>query len=123
MSSSLCELSCSIENDNEDFVVVTQWITILQYFQRFFKIFFAPENMKKLSSKVAHNRPKLFFSVLQINPKPAQITFSVQKKCLRARILYNDFADKTNETNKKIQLKKLWTQNWVSITKKTACYF
>ena len=33
--------------------------------------------MKKPSSKVAHNRPKLFFSVLPIGPKPAQITFTL----------------------------------------------
>ena len=31
--------------------------------------FFAPENMKKTHSKVAHNRPKLFFSVLAWLPK------------------------------------------------------
>ena len=30
---------------------------------------FAPENIKKLPSKVAHNRPQLFFSVLARLPK------------------------------------------------------
>jgi hypothetical protein len=38
---------------------------------------FAPENMKKLLSKVAHNRPKTFFSVLPTSPKSAQISYSV----------------------------------------------
>jgi hypothetical protein len=38
---------------------------------------FAPKTMKKLASKVAHNRPKLFFSVLPTGPKPAQISISV----------------------------------------------
>ena len=45
-------------------------------FDFIFIYFFAHENMKKLPSKVAQNRPKLFFSVLQTSPKPAQITFS-----------------------------------------------
>ena len=31
--------------------------------------FFAPENMKKPPSKVAHNRPRPFFSVLARLPK------------------------------------------------------
>ena len=39
--------------------------------------FFSPENMKKPPLKVPHNHPKLFFSVLPIGPKPAQITFFV----------------------------------------------
>ena len=37
----------------------------------------APENMKKTPSKVAHNRPNIFFSVLPTDPKPAQISISV----------------------------------------------
>jgi len=39
--------------------------------------FFAPENMKKTPSKVAHNQPKPFFSVLPIGPNPAQISIPV----------------------------------------------
>ena len=31
-----------------------------------------PENKKKTPSKVAHNRPQFFFSVLARLPKPAQ---------------------------------------------------
>ena len=31
--------------------------------------FFAPENMKKPPSKVAHNRPRPLFSAAQIQPK------------------------------------------------------
>ena len=38
----------------------------------FSKDFFAPENMKKTYSKVAHNRPKLFFSIANL-PKDIQI--------------------------------------------------
>jgi hypothetical protein len=30
-------------------------------FQKKIKLFFDPENMKKLLSKVAHNRPPIFF--------------------------------------------------------------
>jgi len=60
-------------------------------FSKKLNICFAPKNMKKTSSKVAHNRPKLFFSLLPIVPKPAQITFSVSYKCLPSRLLYNDF--------------------------------
>ena len=48
--------------------------------------------MKKPSSKIAHNRPPIFFSVLPIGPKPAQISFSIPEKCLPAPLLYNDFA-------------------------------
>ena len=58
---------------------------------RHFQFYIGPENMKKLPSKVAHNWPKFFFSVLPTGPKPAQITFSVPEKCLLARLLYNDF--------------------------------
>ena len=35
------------------------------------------ENMKKLPSKVAHNRPPIFFSVLPTGPKQALISISV----------------------------------------------
>ena len=37
----------------------------------------ANENMKKTPSKVAHNWPPIFFSVLPTGPKPAQISISV----------------------------------------------
>jgi hypothetical protein len=37
-------------------------------FLKIFKTFFAPENMKKTLSKVAHNRPNYFFPYCQ----PAQ---------------------------------------------------
>ena len=45
---------------------------MLQCFFNKFKLFFAPENMKKQLSKVAHNR-RIFFSLLPTDPKPAQI--------------------------------------------------
>ena len=35
------------------------------FLKRFFIIFFAPENMKKTSSKVAHNWPQFFFQYCQ----------------------------------------------------------
>ena len=38
---------------------------------------FDPENIKKPPSKVAHNRPTHFFSVLPTGLKSARITFSV----------------------------------------------
>jgi len=41
--------------------------------------FFGYENMKKLSSKVAHNWPQMFFSVLQTGPITAQISFFSMK--------------------------------------------
>ena len=46
-------------------------------FLRKLNYYFAPENMKKMLSKGAHNRPKLFFSVLLTGPKLAQISYSV----------------------------------------------
>ena len=55
-------------------------------------LFFGHENMKKLPSKVAHNWSKSFFSVLPTRPKPAQLLVCFPKKCLPARLLYNDFA-------------------------------
>ena len=47
--------------------------------------------MKKLPSKVSHNRPRPFFSVLSIGPQPAQISIPVSKKPPTAGLLYNDF--------------------------------
>ena len=47
-----------------------------------FKKKIANENIEKLPSKVAHNRPN-FFSVLPTGLKPAQISLSV--------LLYNEF--------------------------------
>ena len=45
-------------------------------FKKKINIFFAPENMKKPPSKVAHNRPtNFFFSVLPTGPKSAQISY------------------------------------------------
>ena len=43
----------------------------------FFKKNFAHENMKKTASKVAHNRPKCFFSVMPTGPNPVQISIPV----------------------------------------------
>ena len=42
-----------------------------------FKFFFDHGNMKNPPSKVAHNRPKLFFSVLPTDPNPAQVSIPV----------------------------------------------
>jgi hypothetical protein len=42
-----------------------------------FEFFFVHENMKKTPSKVAHNWPNSFLSVLSIGPKPTHIAFSV----------------------------------------------
>ena len=46
----------------------------LHFMQLFSVLFFASENMKKTLSKVAHNRPKFFLSVLPTGSKPAQIS-------------------------------------------------
>ena len=51
--------------------------------------------MKKLLSKVAHNRPKTFFSVLPRGQKSAQISYSVPQKWFPAQLLYNDFDRRT----------------------------
>ena len=45
-------------------------VRTLGHYQKNFKTFFAPQNMKELASKVV-------FSVLPVPPKPAQITFFV----------------------------------------------
>jgi hypothetical protein len=49
----------------------------LQYFQKKLDLFLAHENMKKTPTKVDHNRPKIFFSVLAWLPKPvcSEMTF------------------------------------------------
>ena len=70
----------------------------VQHFQKKKKKKNAPENMKKLSSKFAHNLHKLFFSALPIGPKLAQITF------FPARFLYNDFVSNSNTQNFKFKL-------------------
>ena len=59
---------------------------------------------KKLPSKVVLNLPNLFFSVLPNGPKPAQITFSVPKKCLPARLLYNNFAYTCRNTEGQVNI-------------------
>jgi hypothetical protein len=47
------------------------------FLRKILHFLFAPENMKKTSSKVAHNQPRPFFSVLPVGPNPAQISISV----------------------------------------------
>ena len=48
------------------------------FLKEFKTFFFATENMKRTPSKVAHNRPRPFFSVLPIGPNPARISIPVQ---------------------------------------------
>jgi hypothetical protein len=45
----------------------------LQYFKK--EIFFAHENIEKLPSKVAYNKP--IFTVMPTGQKPAQISISI----------------------------------------------
>ena len=52
---------------------------------------FAPENMKKPYSKITHNWPRPFFSVLPIGPNPARISIPVPYKSPYAGLLYCDF--------------------------------
>ena len=58
------------------------------FFKKKSKFFFAPENMKKPPSKVAHNRPPLFFSVLARLPKQPKNRNTVPPK---ARTGYLDW--------------------------------
>jgi hypothetical protein len=39
-------------------------------FKKKIKVFFDPEKVKKRASKVAHNRPRLFFPTVQPRPQP-----------------------------------------------------
>ena len=48
--------------------------------------------MKKPPSKIAHNQPKMFFSVLRSCLKPAQSSISIPLKLLTAQLMYTDFA-------------------------------
>ena len=52
----------------------------LKCFQKKIKKYFDPENMKKLPSKVAHNQPQTFFSVLAWLPKPPKNRNPVPKE-------------------------------------------
>ena len=61
----------------------------------------ADENMKKLTSKVAHNWPN-FFSAVPTVPKPAQISISVPQKMLTLRLMYNDFFTRLKDCRLKI---------------------
>ena len=54
-------------------------------------IFFASENMKKTSTKVAHKRPKLFFFSIANWHRNSPNHIFCSKKCLPARLLYNAF--------------------------------
>ena len=68
--------------------------------------FFAPENMKKPYSKVTHNRPRPFFSVLPIGPNPAQISIPVPYKSPTAGLPYNDFEWNDNRATFKVSIVK-----------------
>ena len=57
--------------------------------------------MKKINLPLKHRKNALkgcpnFFSVLPTSPKSAQISYSVPKKWLPARLLYNDFGYSLN---------------------------
>ena len=51
--------------------------------------------MKKAPSKIAHNLPRPFFSVLPIGPNPAQISIPVSLKSPTVELLYNDIGAKS----------------------------
>ena len=60
-------------------------VRTLQYLKKKLAFFFAPENMKKPPSKVAHNGPRPFFSVLAWLPKrPKKKEISYHQKPLNA---------------------------------------
>ena len=60
----------------------------LQYFHKYFKHFFAHENMEKLPPKVAHNRPKKIFPVLRQAAHIAKSLISISEIELRHPLLY-----------------------------------
>ena len=69
----------------------------MQRFVRMLQYFFPHESKKKSPSKVSHNRPKIIFSSLPTDPKPAQILDMkshkfIPQNWLPTRLLYNDFA-------------------------------
>ena len=74
---------------------------------------FGLKNIKKLPS-IANSR-------LGSGPKPAQISNSVPKKCLTARLIYNDFCAVTRKKEKKKKKKvKRENQLW---KKKVGSFF
>ena len=61
------------------------------YLVRTLQCFFGHQNLKKTASKVAHNWPKPFFSVMPTGPNPAQILIHDPQKSYTTGLLYNDF--------------------------------
>ena len=55
------------------------------------KKLFCPWKHEKTALKSCSIIGPNLFLVLATGPKPAQISFSIPKKCLPARLLYNDF--------------------------------
>ena len=53
------------------------WFFMFSGAKKILTFFLAPENMKNPPSKVAHDEPRPFFSVLPIGPNPARISISV----------------------------------------------
>ena len=64
------------KNKQLHFMKLFSAVTIM-FFKKKSNIFFDPENMKEPPSKVAHNRPRAFFSVLPLGPNPSQISIPV----------------------------------------------
>ena len=60
---------------------------------KFFKTFFAPENMKKPTSKVAHNRSKCFFQYCQPAQNQPKSQFLFHKNCSLGDFGYMRFKD------------------------------
>ena len=59
--------------------------------KKFYRFFFDLENMKKPPSKVAHNRPRPFFSVQPIGPNltSCSIKMNFLCRCHRNKRKYN----------------------------------
>ena len=72
------------------FGLVLGWLAILKKNLHFF----AHENMKKTLSKVAHNRPQIFFSIAN-RPKTSPNLRYFSQKSPTTRLLYNDFVQNT----------------------------
>ena len=100
-----------------------QLFRTLQCFFKKNKIFFDPKKVKKLASKVAHNRPRPFYSTVQPRPQPtAQNWFSILWN-LGTRHLFSYLcAECTALTSLTITLIGLWQKTTlITIRRYSSC--
>ena len=75
---------------------------------------------KKIGLKNIKKLPSIANSRLGSGPKPAQISNSVPKKCLTARLIYNDFCAVTRKKEKK---RKKGQERKSALEKKVGSFF